>query len=263
MGRPLRDALLETPGAGDWLKKVIAPLVQLKPGVVKKGAVAKGEPPTSSAPTAPKTTPTPKQEPTKQVQVVPAASAQLSMQWPKGFDPEKALKDFDPNKSLSKDEFLKKRAAEWEKKAAAYKKPEKWTSAGGVVLQSRDDTSKVLVIKPSNNYGPWAFPKGRVDEGETYQIAAVREVWEETGVKAKFLPMGKNTYLGHGEGTMSVTHFFLMYKVGGHPKPTDETEKALFVPWDEAINLFTKAGNKRDVKIALKAMSVLGVLDKK
>lgn len=151
---------------------------------------------------------------------------------------------------LTKEKYLRKKK---------HKKPGKWISAGGVVVPSKKDFSKVLVIKPSNNYGPWAFPKGRVDTGETLQIAAVREVFEETGVHAKFLHRGKDTYLGSGRGSFSVTHFFLMYSSGGKPHPTKESEKALFVPWEQAINLFTRSGNKRDPKIAMRAMKVLGV----
>lgn len=123
-------------------------------------------------------------------------------------------------------------------------------------MPSKDDTSKVLVIKPSNNYGPWALPKGRVDQGETLQRAAFREVWEETGVKAGLMP-GK-AYIGKGVGSYSISHFFLMYRKSGNPRPTDESEKAIFVPWDQAINLFVRDGNKRDPKIVLRAMKMLG-----
>lgn len=135
---------------------------------------------------------------------------------------------------------------------------QKWTSAGGIVTPSKDDLTKVLVIKPSNNYGPWSFPKGQVDKGETKQIAAIREVEEETGVKARIL--SGTSYVGSGKGGHSVTHYFLMHRVSGKPHGSDETEKAIFVPWDQAINLFVRSGNRRDPKLALKAMKMLGVL---
>jgi 8-oxo-dGTP pyrophosphatase MutT (NUDIX family) len=158
----------------------------------------------------------------------------------------------------------KKKREYTQKEKYLYKKkqeqPTKWVSAGGVVVPSKDDFSKVLVIKPSNNYGPWSFPKGQIDDGETQIITAAREVKEETGVTAKILKLAGRAYLGSGKGSHSVTHYYLMVRTGGTPHPSDETDKALFVPWDQAINLFVGSGNKRDPRIAMKAMKALGLM---
>lgn len=54
------------------------------------------------------------------------------------------------------------------------------TGAGGVVF---NDAGQVLVLKHVR--GPWVFPKGHVDPGETRLRAALREVEEEAGVKAR------------------------------------------------------------------------------
>lgn len=140
-------------------------------------------------------------------------------------------------------------------------KPKKWTSAGCVVVPSMDKLDRVYVIKPSNNYGPWAFPKGQVDKGETLQQAALREVWEETGLRVKILP-GRGAYLGKAEGGFSVTHFFLAVRTGGHPHPTAETEKVLLVPFDEAKRLFKSMGNKRDPHVADLARQALKLYQK-
>ena len=54
-------------------------------------------------------------------------------------------------------------------------------SAGGVVLFG----NAVLLLRKFN--GDWVLPKGKVEEEETKQDAAVREVSEESGVKADIL----------------------------------------------------------------------------
>ena len=54
-------------------------------------------------------------------------------------------------------------------------------SAGGVVLFG----NTILLLRKFN--GDWVLPKRKVEEGENNQEAALREVSEETGVKADIL----------------------------------------------------------------------------
>src|SRR3954452_18719544 len=53
-------------------------------------------------------------------------------------------------------------------------------AAGGVVV--RDDGRIAVVHRPK--YDDWSLPKGKLDAGESFEDAAVREVEEETGVRA-------------------------------------------------------------------------------
>ena len=52
--------------------------------------------------------------------------------------------------------------------------------AAGAVLWRRtgDDIEVALVHRPK--YDDWSLPKGKLDEGETHEEAALREVAEET-----------------------------------------------------------------------------------
>ena len=52
-------------------------------------------------------------------------------------------------------------------------------AAGGVVER---DGRVLLVHRP--RYDDWTFPKGKLDPGESFEDAALREVEEETGVSA-------------------------------------------------------------------------------
>ena len=50
-------------------------------------------------------------------------------------------------------------------------------AGGGLVVR---DGTVLLVHRPK--YDDWTFPKGKADEGESYEDCALREVWEETGL---------------------------------------------------------------------------------
>jgi 8-oxo-dGTP pyrophosphatase MutT (NUDIX family) len=54
----------------------------------------------------------------------------------------------------------------------------RWIEAGGGVVRNRNDD--ILAIFRRNR---WDLPKGKIDPGETFEEAAVREVIEETGLK--------------------------------------------------------------------------------
>ena len=59
------------------------------------------------------------------------------------------------------------------------------TSCGGVVIFR----GKILLLYKNykNKYRRWVLPKGTVEAGEEYKDTAMREVYEETGVKATLM----------------------------------------------------------------------------
>lgn len=52
--------------------------------------------------------------------------------------------------------------------------------AGGVIVLDATGEKRIYVVHRPR-YDDWTLPKGHIDEGETTQQAAVREVQEETG----------------------------------------------------------------------------------
>jgi 8-oxo-dGTP pyrophosphatase MutT (NUDIX family) len=72
-------------------------------------------------------------------------------------------------------------------------------SAGGIVVRD----GKVLVTQHSKHKG-WDFPKGHLEQGETSEQAALREVAEETGVVAQIVEkVGKTEYFYWEDGPHS------------------------------------------------------------
>lgn len=59
-------------------------------------------------------------------------------------------------------------------------------SAGGLVVRKRGNRAQICLVSKKGGR-VWAFPKGRVDPGETLEQTAVREVLEETGHEAAII----------------------------------------------------------------------------
>ena len=59
-------------------------------------------------------------------------------------------------------------------------------TSAGLLLYKKQKGIKVLIVHPSGFYNQnaaWSIPKGEVDEGEEIQTTAIRETFEEIGVK--------------------------------------------------------------------------------
>lgn len=76
---------------------------------------------------------------------------------------------------------------------------EKAVSCGGVVIFR----GKILLLYKNyrNRYEGWVLPKGTVEKGENHEQTALREVREETGVKARIIE-----YVGKSEYSFSIPH---------------------------------------------------------
>ena len=124
----------------------------------------------------------------------------------------------------------------------------KETSAGGVVIFG----NAVLLLMKYN--GDWVLPKGRVENGESIEEAALREVFEETGVKA-FIEeyLGEISYcyqVGRKERLMKekTVHWFLMKanKMKCYPQRNEGFIKAKYIHIDRAIVL-AKYGEEKSI----------------
>ncbi len=138
-------------------------------------------------------------------------------------------------------------------------------SAGGVVVRRMRRRWWIAVVRPRRDPDRpqvWALPKGLVDEGERGLETTVREVYEETGLRARGerkLGDVRYVYTWDGERIFKVVSFFLLHAVGGRigELPTGmeiEVAEARWVPLDDATTVLSYGGEK---EMARKALEVL------
>jgi len=63
-------------------------------------------------------------------------------------------------------------------------------SAGIIIYRQTKDGIKFLLLYHGHNY--WNFPKGKIEKDENTIETALREVYEETGLKRHYLELKKN-----------------------------------------------------------------------
>lgn len=97
-------------------------------------------------------------------------------------------------------------------------------SSGGVVARRIDGTVHFLLIK--DPYGKWGLPKGHLEGEETSEVAAVREVREETGLVELEMGPSLGTIDWHfrlkGHRVHKFCEYFLMASSSGDATPEVE-----------------------------------------
>jgi len=141
-------------------------------------------------------------------------------------------------------------------------------SAGGVVYKKENNKVFWLVIQPKGGkrfYDKirWQLPKGWIDEGEKSEEAALREVEEEGGVKAKSIEkidsiriFFRDVYRGKPKQlvTKVITFFLMEYQEDAKDGPGWETKDIAWLPFKEAHEKLTF---KREKEILEKAKRIL------
>jgi 8-oxo-dGTP pyrophosphatase MutT (NUDIX family) len=129
------------------------------------------------------------------------------------------------------------------------------TSAGGIVYKKTEKETLWLICQHSQHKG-WVFPKGLVgdnEKNESMEQAALREVKEEGGIKAKIInakPI-KTEYQYQWQGTLikKTVFYFLMEYLSGDPKNHDwEMSDAKFVDADEVKKILTYQSDQEAFK---------------
>ncbi|HUY43025.1 MAG TPA: NUDIX hydrolase [Acidimicrobiales bacterium] len=106
-------------------------------------------------------------------------------------------------------------------------------AAGGIVVRydRRGQAEVACVYREAR--GDWTFPKGKLDDGESFEEAALREVYEETGMHCEILRFAGTTNYTHRKGKPKIVAYYLMSVNEGEFIPNDEVDELVWVPLEQ------------------------------
>lgn len=120
------------------------------------------------------------------------------------------------------------------------------------------DGDKILLVKQTQ--GHWGIPKGHVEQNETEQETAIREVKEETNIDVEIEGEGRYTenYVTD-KGVQKEVVYFIAKKVGGNLEAQEAEIKEIEwlnpkealerVTYDDTRNLLKKALQDKNIEI--------------
>jgi CYTH domain-containing protein/8-oxo-dGTP pyrophosphatase MutT (NUDIX family) len=126
-------------------------------------------------------------------------------------------------------------------------------ASGGVIVRSSggggEEPDVALVHRPK--YDDWSLPKGKLDDGEGWEEAALREVEEETGLRARLLDeLSPIAYLDP-KGRRKVVRYWRMEALAGSFTPNKEVDEFEWLPLAEALERLTYDHDRELVRNAL------------
>lgn len=133
------------------------------------------------------------------------------------------------------------------------------TSAGGLVVDGLDEDTgqlRVALIGRIDRRGRllWSMPKGHVENGETVEETAMREVAEETGIRGQILgSLGSIDYWFVSEGRRihkTVHHYLLRYQGGQLSDEDYEVSEVAWVPLAELEKRLAYADERKLAHLA-------------
>ncbi|HVS43719.1 MAG TPA: NUDIX hydrolase [Candidatus Dormibacteraeota bacterium] len=112
-------------------------------------------------------------------------------------------------------------------------------AAGGVLWRRGPGGTREWAVIHRPRYDDWSLPKGKLEEGESLEAAALREVLEETGMQGRLgSHVGTNRYLDN-KGRTKTADYFLIEAVDGGFSSNAEVDELRWLDAAAAVALLS------------------------
>lgn len=119
-------------------------------------------------------------------------------------------------------------------------------AAGAVLWRPGDSGEPLIAVIHRPRYDDWSLPKGKIDPGEIEPVAAVREIFEETGQRAHLGRRLSRVSYAIPVGT-KIVHYWAARALDGAFEPNREVDRLCWLPVEEAASRLTYPHDRKVV----------------
>lgn len=127
-------------------------------------------------------------------------------------------------------------------------------AAGCVLWRCDADDGLEIALVHRPHHDDWSHPKGKLDTGESFPEAAVREVAEETGMSCALGPELPTAHY-RVRGRAKVVRYWAAEATGGVFEPNHEVDELLWLPADKARTRLTHDTDRTLLDTALAVLT--------
>ena len=112
-------------------------------------------------------------------------------------------------------------------------------AAGGVIRRRGADGRLEVALVHRPKYRDWTLPKGKLEEGESHEEAALREVEEETGLSCRLERELEPVSYTDPKGRPKTVRYWVMSVVGGEFRENREVDELRWLSRADAAEMLT------------------------
>jgi 8-oxo-dGTP pyrophosphatase MutT (NUDIX family) len=108
--------------------------------------------------------------------------------------------------------------------------------AGAIAFKVVNRAPFILLVRARKNPEAWIFPKGHIENGETAEDAAARELEEEAGIRGELAGLIGSLNFQSGDEMVTVAYYLFRFVA---EVPRTEDRETTWCTFDEALRLLS------------------------